>query len=49
MTTQPPTQPPRRSVYYPTGVGCVFWTAVLLLLWLVIGVLARPVWWPWWW
>ncbi len=44
----PPTPPPRRPVYYPAGIGCVYWVAILLLIWLIVGLLFRPVWWPWW-
>lgn len=46
MVTPPP---PRRPVYYPAGTGCLFWIFMLLLIWIVIGLFWRPLWWPWWW
>lgn len=48
MATPPP-PPPRRPIYYPAGPGCLFWIFMLLLIWVVIGLFWRPLWWPWWW
>lgn len=43
-----PEPAPRRAFYYPAGWGCLFWVVVLLFLYLVIGWLWAPVWYPWW-
>lgn len=46
----PPTEP-RRPFYYPAGWGCLFWLAVVLILYVIIGLLWAPLWawYPWWW
>ena len=50
MTVGPPfTEPPaRRPFYYPAGWGCLFWLAVVVLIWLILGLLWAPAWYPWW-
>lgn len=52
MAAPPPEPPPpRRPFYYPypmTAVGCLFWVFVILLVWLIVGWLWAPLWWPWW-
>lgn len=47
MSLEPVEPPPRRS---PAGVsGCLLSIFVLLLVWVLVGVFIRPLWWPWWW
>jgi hypothetical protein len=49
-TNTPRDQPvPRRPFYYPAGWGCLFWVAVVLAIYLIVGLLFAPVWYPWWW
>jgi hypothetical protein len=49
MAVPPPDgRPPRRPIYHPVGYGCFFWLFIFFLLWVVIGLFARPLWWPWW-
>ncbi len=49
MVTPPtPPTPPRRAWYHPVGWGCLFWVFILLLLYILVGLLWAPVWYPWW-
>ena len=54
--TIPPLEPPtdrpprpRRAWYYPAGTGCLVLLLTALLIWLLVGILFRPPWWPGWW
>lgn len=53
--TIPPIEPPtdrpprpRRVWSYPPGTGCFVALFTTLLIWLLVGLLFRPAWWPWW-
>jgi hypothetical protein len=51
MTT-PPTQSedsrPRRPAHFPSGLGFLYALAVLLVIWLLIGLFVQPAGWPGW-
>jgi hypothetical protein len=39
---------PDRRVYFPRGWGCALLVLVVVLVWLMVGVLWNPEWWPFW-
>ena len=40
---------PRRPFFYPAGWGCLFWIMIIFLVYILLGLLWAPVWYPWWW